>query len=119
MGWLLKKAAPSARPTHVIVTGDERISVEVQSPLNTRKTALVLDGKTTATDDFFGNGVEYTARREGDAIVTSGVMTSPKLGKVPLETRRSVQDDGTMLYTISLTFPGEPPTVLKRVFKRK
>ena len=70
VGWLIKKAAPSARPTHVIVTGDERISIEVQSPLNTRKTTLVLDGRTTATDDFFGNGVEYTARREGDTIIT-------------------------------------------------
>jgi hypothetical protein len=119
VGWLIKKAAPTTRPTHVIVTAQNQATIEIQSPLSTRKSTLIFDGKSVATDDFFGSAIEYTANREGDTIVTHGVMKHSKLGKVAFDTRRLVQDDGTMLYAISLTVPGEAPRVLKRVFRKK
>ena len=55
---------------------------------------------------------------EAGTIVSRGHVTN-RGRKLPLETRRSVHEDGSMRYVIRLSPAGEAPITLERVFKRK
>lgn len=119
VGWLLRKMAPTVKPTNVIVTAADRATVEVKSPIGSKRNVLVFDGVTPTNDDFFGNPLTYLVTIEGDTIVGRGHVTLEKEGKVPLELRRRVEEDGAMTLRIIVTPPGESQIELKRVFKRK
>ena len=119
VSWFLRKVGPTVRFTNVIVTTPERMTLEAKSAVGGRRSVLVFDGVTPTTDDFFGNPLTYTVTIEGDTIVGRGSLTLEKEGKVPLETRRRVEEDGSMTLRILVTPPGEPQLELKRVFKRK
>jgi hypothetical protein len=119
VGWFLRKVGPTVRTTNVIVTTADRATIEVKSPVGGRRNVLVFDGATPTTDDFFGNPLAYTVTVEGDTIVGRGSLTLEKEGKIPLETRRRVEEDGSMTLRIIVTPPGEPQLEIKRVFKRK
>lgn len=118
--WLLRKVGPSVKTTNVIVTSPERAVIEVKSSIiPSKRTTLVLDGTTVMNDDFFGHPFTYVASIEGDTIVSRGEVTLKKEGKMPLEFRRRVEDDGSMTLRISVRPPGEKPLEIVRVFKRK
>lgn len=119
VGWFLRKMAPTVKPTNVIVTSADRATVEVKSPIGSRRNTLVFDGTTPTTDDFFGNPLIYVVTLEGDTIVGRGHVTLPKEGKVPLELRRRVDEEGFMTLRIIVSPPAEKQIELKRVFKRK
>lgn len=119
VGWVLRKVGPTVRFTNVIVTTATRATIEVKSTLGGRRNVLVFDGTTPTVDDFFGNPLTYTVTIEGDTIVGRGHLTLEKEGKVPLELRRRVEEDGSMTLRIIVTPPGEPQLEMKRVFKRK
>lgn len=119
VGWFLRKMAPAVKPINVIAVTAERATVDVKSPIGTRRNTLVFDGTTPTNDDFFGNPLTYVVTIEGDTIVGKGHVTLPKEGKVPLELRRRVEEDGVMTLRIIVQPPGEKQIELKRVFKRK
>lgn len=119
VGWLLRKMAPTVRPTNVIVVTADRATVDVKSPIGTRRNTLVFDGTTPTTDDFFGNPLTYVVTIEGDTIVGRGHVTLEKEGRVPLELRRRVEEDGVMTLRIIVSPAQEKQIELKRVFKRK
>ncbi|MDP2271327.1 MAG: hypothetical protein Q8K32_11385 [Archangium sp.] len=120
VAWVLRKLAPTVRPINVIVTTAERATIEVKSGvLPSKRNTLVFDGVTPTVDDFFGNVLSYVVTLEGDTIVGRGHVTLEKEGKVPLELRRRVEEDGAMTLRIIVTPSGEKPLELKRVFKRK
>ncbi len=119
VGWFLRKMAPTVRPTNVIVVTADRATVDVKSPIGTRRNTLVFDGTTPTTDDFFGNPLTYVVTIEGDTIVGRGHVTLEKEGRVPLELRRRVEEDGVMTLRIIVSPAQEKQIELKRVFKRK
>lgn len=119
VSWLLRKVGPTVRTTNVIVTSADRATIEVKSSIAGRRNVLVFDGATPTKDDFFGNPLVYVVTVEGDTVVGRGHVTLEKEGKVPLELRRRVEEDGAMTLRIIVTPAGEPPLELKRVFKRK
>lgn len=118
--WVLRKVGPTVRVTNVIVTTPQKAVVEAKSTLiPSKRTTLVFDGVTETKDDFFGHPFSYVATIEGDTIVARGGVDLKKLGKVPLELRRRVDDEGRMIYRIICSPPGEPPLEVVRVFNRK
>ena len=120
VAWVLRKLAPTVRPINVIVTTAQRAIIEVKSGvLPSKRHTLVFDGVTPTVDDFFGNRLSYVVTLEGDTIVGRGHLTLEKEGKVPLELRRRVEEDGAMTLRIIVAPPGEKTLELKRVFKRK
>ena len=53
--FLIKHAAKSVRPTHVIIAGNGRFSLTIKSLIVTRRYLVVLDDNTKTDDDFFGH----------------------------------------------------------------
>jgi hypothetical protein len=118
--WVLRKVGPSVRVTNVIVTSSEKAVIEAKSTLiPSKRTTQVFDGVTETKDDFFGHPFSYVVTIEGDTIVAKGAVTLPKEGKVPLELRRRVDEEGRMIYRIIVTPPGEKTLEIVRVFNRK
>jgi hypothetical protein len=118
--WVLRKVGPTVKVTNVIVTTPEKAVVEAKSTLiPSKRTTLFFDGVTATKDDFFGHPFSYVTTIEGDTIVAKGQVTLPKEGKVPLELRRRVDEEGRMVYRIIVTPPGEKTLELVRVFNRK
>lgn len=118
--WVLRKVGPTVRVTNVIVTTPQKAVVEAKSTLiPSKRTTLVFDGVTPTKDDFFGHPFSYVVTLEGDTIVSRGEVILPKEGKVPLELRRRVDEEGRMIYRIICTPQGEQPLEVVRVFNRK
>lgn len=118
--WVLRKVGPSVKVTNVIVTTSEKAVIEAKSTLiPTKRTTQFFDGVTPTKDDFFGHPFSYVATIEGDTIVAKGEVTLKKEGKIPLELRRRVDEEGRMVYRIIVTPPGEKTLEIVRVFNRK
>lgn len=118
--WLLRKIGPTVKVTVVIVTTQEKAVISSKSTLvPSKRNTLVFDGVTPTNDEFFGHPFSYLVTIEGDTIVGRGEVTLKNKGKIPLELRRRVDDDGTMQLRIIVSPPGEKTIEVVRVFKRK
>jgi len=117
--FLLKHAAKTVRPTHVIIAGKGKFSLTIKSLIVTRRYLVVLDDKTETPDDFFGHPFAYTSHVEGDAVVSKGEVDLGKKGRMPLGLKRFVDDKGRMRLHITLFPRGESPIEIQRVFQRR
>ncbi|MCA3012669.1 MAG: hypothetical protein INH41_09755 [Myxococcaceae bacterium] len=118
VNWFVRQVAKSARPVHRIRVDAGTVFLEIDAAVAKRRYQLALDGKTPTKDEFFGDPFEYTTVLEDGAFVSTGKMTDPaKKGGITL--RRSMREDGLMLYRITLLPEGQPPIVIDRVFRRR
>jgi hypothetical protein len=117
--WLIREAAKSVRPTHIIIAGNGRFSLTIKSLIVTRRYLVVLDDSTKTDDDFFGHPFFYTSHVEGDAVVSQGVVDLGDKGSMKLSLKRFVDEQGRMRLCITLFPDGEAPLEIQRVFQRR
>lgn len=117
-GFIVRRAAHSVRPTHVIAVNEGGFDIKVKTLLMTNRRTVVLDGATATDDDFFGHAVTYTSRVEGERVVSTGTIDLGARGRVPLTMERFIDAQGRMCLDIIVTTPGSGRLVASRVFTR-
>lgn len=116
--FFVKRFARSVTPTNVITWNGDRFGLEVRAVTVTKRTTIVLDGKTPTADDIFGNPYEYTSLLVDGAVVSKGTVRRADGKQDELAMRRSVEPDGRMVLRMTITPPGEKPLEISRVFNR-
>ncbi len=116
--FVVRHFAKRVATVNTITFGADRFDLKVEASGVSKTTAIVLDGKTETTDELFGNPYAFTSVREGEAVVSQGVVTLKGGKKERLALRRAVEADGRMVLAITLYPETGTPLVIKRVFNR-
>ncbi len=117
--FLTRSFATSVRPTNRIAWQGDRFTLEVKAVTVTKNSTIVLDGKTPTSDDLFGSPYQYTSVLEGGAVVSRGEVRFRNGTTDTLAMRRTLEADGSMVLTTTLTAPDGKVFGVKRVFRRQ
>ena len=115
--FFIRSFAKSVTPTNVITFDADRFKLEVQAPMYSRVTTVVLDGRTVTADEMFGNPYTYTSTLDGGVVVSTGTVTVKGV-KERLELRRQVAPSGQMVLETDVYPPKGDAVHVKRVFNR-